>query len=76
MTQVIAPNLGMSGMDITIEKWFKSVGEKVEIGDPLFEIASEKLTQDIDSPETGVLTKIYVQEGEKAEVDAVLAEIE
>jgi pyruvate/2-oxoglutarate dehydrogenase complex dihydrolipoamide acyltransferase (E2) component len=76
MTQVIVPSLGMSGMDVKIESWFKSEGDMVEKGEALFEISSEKLNQEIEAPETGTLTKIYKQEGEMVAVGELLAEIE
>lgn len=76
MTRVIVPSLGMSGMDVTIENWLKSEGDHVEKGEPLYEISSEKLTQEIEAPETGILVKIYKHEGEMAEVGDTIAEIE
>lgn len=76
MTQVTAPDLGQSGMDIKIEQWFKNVGDKVEKGEPLFEISNEKLTQEIESPASGTLTKIIVPAGEMAATGALIGEID
>lgn len=76
MTEVIVPSLGMSGMDVTIETWLVSEGDHVEKGEPLFEISSEKLTQEIEAPETGTLVKIYILEGEMAAVGDTIAEIQ
>ena len=76
MTEVLAPNLGQSGMDVRIERWLVKEGEKVEKGAPLYELSNEKLTQEIESPATGVLAEILVQEGDMAPVRSVIARIE
>jgi len=74
--KVLAPDLGQSGMAVRIEKWFKKEGDTVTKGEPLFELSNEKLNEEINSPATGKLLKIYVQEGDSAEPGSVLADIE
>lgn len=76
MVEVQIPMLGQSGMDVTIESWKVNVGDKVAKGDPLYELSNEKLTQEIESPATGTLSKIIVAAGEKAPVGAIIGEIE
>jgi pyruvate/2-oxoglutarate dehydrogenase complex dihydrolipoamide acyltransferase (E2) component len=63
-------------MDIKIETWFKAVGDKVEKGEPLYQMSNEKLTEEIAAPESGTLVKILVPEGETAAPGKVIAEIE
>jgi pyruvate dehydrogenase E2 component (dihydrolipoamide acetyltransferase) len=48
----------------TIVKWLKSEGESVEKGEPLYELDTEKVTQEVEADASGVLLKILVQEGE------------
>ncbi|MDR0377324.1 MAG: lipoyl domain-containing protein [Spirochaetaceae bacterium] len=74
--EIIAPNLGQSGMDIKIETWFKAVGDKVEEGERLYQMSNEKLSEEIASPGSGTLVKILVQEGETVAPGKVIAEIE
>ena len=76
ITEVQSPNLGQSGMDITIRAWLKKVGDRVEKGEPLYELSNEKLSQEIESPATGTLVKIIVDEGEVVAVGATIGEIE
>jgi len=76
IVEIQAPNLGQSGMDITIQTWMKKIGEHVEKGEMLYELSNEKLTQEIESPATGTLTKINIEEGEVVEVGAIIGEIE
>jgi pyruvate dehydrogenase E2 component (dihydrolipoamide acetyltransferase) len=56
----------------TIVKWLKSEGDKVEKGEPLYELDTDKVTQEVEAPADGVLLKIAVNEGEAA-VGAVIA---
>jgi pyruvate dehydrogenase E2 component (dihydrolipoamide acetyltransferase) len=48
----------------TIVKWLKSEGEPVEKGEPLYELDTDKVTQEVEAEATGVLLKIAVSEGE------------
>jgi pyruvate dehydrogenase E2 component (dihydrolipoamide acetyltransferase) len=48
----------------TIVKWLKSEGDKVEKGEPLYELDTEKVTQEVEADASGVLLKIAVAEGE------------
>src|SRR6266404_383937 len=48
----------------TIVRWLKSEGEAVEKGEPLFELDTDKVTQDVEAETSGVLLKIAVAEGE------------
>jgi pyruvate dehydrogenase E2 component (dihydrolipoamide acetyltransferase) len=57
-TVVEMPKLGMSMTEGTIEKWLKQEGEKVEKGEPLVCILTEKISYEYESPASGVLRKI------------------
>jgi pyruvate dehydrogenase E2 component (dihydrolipoamide acetyltransferase) len=48
----------------TIVRWLKSEGEQVAKGDPLYELDTDKVTQEVEAEATGVLLKIAVNEGE------------
>jgi pyruvate dehydrogenase E2 component (dihydrolipoamide acetyltransferase) len=48
----------------TIVRWLKSEGEPVEKGEPLFELDTDKVTQEVEAETNGVLLKIAVAEGE------------
>jgi pyruvate dehydrogenase E2 component (dihydrolipoamide acetyltransferase) len=58
-----------------IVRWLKSEGDAVAKGDPLYELDTDKVTQEVEAELEGVLTKIVVAEGE-VEVGATVAEIE
>ncbi len=59
--------------DGVISKWLKSVGETVKKGESLFEVESDKVTTEVESPADGVLRRIQVPEGQKVDVGSVLA---
>ncbi|MGH2977044.1 MAG: dihydrolipoamide acetyltransferase family protein [Gaiellaceae bacterium] len=63
-TEVILPRLGQGMESGTIVRWLKSEGEQVEKGEPLFELDTDKVTQDVEAEAAGVLLKIAVAEGE------------
>src|SRR6266705_5536710 len=63
-TEVKLPRLGQGMESGTIVRWLKSEGEAVEKGEPLFELDTDKVTQDVEAETSGVLLKIAVEEGE------------
>ena len=63
-TEVILPRLGQGMESGTIVRWLKSEGEQVEKGEPLFELDTDKVTQEVEAEANGVLLKIAVAEGE------------
>ena len=73
-TEVKLPRLGQGMESGVIVKWLKSEGEKVEKGDALYELETEKVTQEVEAEASGVLLKIAVQEGE-AQVGTTVAVI-
>lgn len=71
--EIKMPQLGLTMSEGTITKWFKQVGEAVNQGELLFEVATDKITNQIESTATGVLIEILVAEGGVAKVQANLA---
>jgi pyruvate dehydrogenase E2 component (dihydrolipoyllysine-residue acetyltransferase) len=63
-TEVILPRLGQGMESGTIVRWLKSEGEPVEKGEPLFELDTDKVTQEVEAEADGVLLRIAVSEGE------------
>jgi pyruvate dehydrogenase E2 component (dihydrolipoamide acetyltransferase) len=63
-TEVKLPRLGQGMEAGTIVKWLKSEGEAVEKGEPLYELDTDKVTQEVEAEASGVLLKIAVDAGE------------
>jgi pyruvate dehydrogenase E2 component (dihydrolipoamide acetyltransferase) len=73
--QVTLPRLGQGMETGTIVRWLKSEGENVEKGEPLYELDTEKVTQEVEAESSGVLLKILAGEGEEIEVGKAIAVI-
>ena len=74
MAEVITmPRLSDTMEEGTVAKWLKKVGDKVEEGDILAEIETDKATMEFESFHEGTLLHIGIQEGEGAPVDSLLA---
>jgi pyruvate dehydrogenase E2 component (dihydrolipoamide acetyltransferase) len=63
-TEIKLPRLGQGMESGTIVKWLKSEGDPVEKGEPLYELDTDKVTQEVEADASGVLLKIAVNEGE------------
>ncbi|WP_417800894.1 pyruvate dehydrogenase complex dihydrolipoamide acetyltransferase [Tenacibaculum sp.] len=70
---VTMPRLSDTMTEGTVATWLKKVGDKVEEGDILAEIETDKATMEFESFNEGTLLHIGVQEGESAPVDSLLA---
>jgi pyruvate dehydrogenase E2 component (dihydrolipoyllysine-residue acetyltransferase) len=63
-SEVILPRLGQGMEAGTIVRWLVAEGDQVEKGQPLFELDTDKVTQEVEAEASGVLLKIVVPEGE------------
>src|SRR6201996_3165147 len=70
---VLMPQLGETVAEGNIPKWFRAAGEPVQPGDNLFEIETDKVSMEVPSTTTGVLSEIRVAAGEIAPVGAIVA---
>jgi pyruvate dehydrogenase E2 component (dihydrolipoamide acetyltransferase) len=70
--EVKLPRLGQGMESGTIVRWLKSEGDKVTKGEPLYELDTDKVTQEVEAEADGVLLKIVVNDGE-ADVGTTVA---
>ena len=73
-TEVKLPRLGQGMESGTIVRWLKAEGDAVKANEPLYELDTDKVTQEVESEVDGVLLKIVVPEGE-IEVGTTIAVI-
>ena len=73
---VTMPQLGESVLEGTIEKWCVREGDRVEKDQILCEITTDKVDAEIPAPETGVVSRILVAEGQTVDVATELVVIE
>ena len=74
-TDVKLPRLGQGMESGVIVRWLKSEGDAVKKGEPLYELDTDKVTQEVEAEVDGTLVRIVVPEGE-VEVGATVATIE
>jgi pyruvate dehydrogenase E2 component (dihydrolipoamide acetyltransferase) len=67
------PKLSDTMTEGTLVRWMKKVGDTVAVGDVLAEVETDKATMEMEAFDEGVLTEIYIQDGNKAEVGQKLA---
>jgi len=75
-TPFLMPKWGMAVTEATIVKWLKAEGDPIEKGELLVEIETAKAIEEVESPLSGVLSKILLAEGETAEVHTEIALID
>ena len=71
--EVKMPKLGTTMTEGTIIRWIKKEGERVEKGEPLLEIQTDKVNLEEECPESGILKKIVYLEGQVVEVGKTIA---
>lgn len=64
ITSIILPQLGDTMNEGTILKWYKREGERVEKGEPLFEVLTDKANMEVEAVASGYLRAITHKENE------------
>ena len=72
MTEIRVPTLGESVTEATVATWFKKPGDSVAIDEMLCELETDKVTVEVPSTVSGILSEIVAQEGETVGLDAIL----
>lgn len=75
-TKVILPKWGMGIEEGTVTRWLKSVGDRIQKGEPIVEIETAKATQEVEAPVTGTLIEILLPEGQTTAVNTEIAVID
>jgi pyruvate dehydrogenase E2 component (dihydrolipoamide acetyltransferase) len=71
--EVVMPQLGLTMTEGTVVKWLKQEGEEVRKGEPLLEVETDKVVQEVNSMDDGILSRIVIGEGEPVPVGTVIA---
>jgi len=75
VTEVIMPKMGQTMEKGKVIKWLKKEGERVERGEPLLEIETDKTTIEVEARGSGILRRILAQEGEESPILTVIGYI-
>jgi 2-oxoglutarate dehydrogenase E2 component (dihydrolipoamide succinyltransferase) len=71
--EIRLPKMGESVTEATITNWLKSVGDTVEMDEPLVEVATDKVDNELPSEAEGTLVKVFFEENDVAQVGDVIA---
>ena len=74
MIDIVVPD-EQEGTRAVVRSWLKKVGERVEIDEPLVELETDKVTQEVPSPGAGVLAEILLDSDAEAAPGALLGRI-
>ena len=73
--KILVPVLGESITEATVSKWLKNEGENVEADEPIVELETDKVSLEVPSPISGILSKINSKDGSVVEVGALLGSV-
>ena len=76
VSEVKVPSLGESITEATIGKWMKSLGQEVFKGEPLVEIETDKVTQELYAEDNGIIKELLFKEQEEVKIGEVIAILE
>jgi pyruvate/2-oxoglutarate dehydrogenase complex dihydrolipoamide acyltransferase (E2) component len=74
--EILMPELGESVHEGTVSRWLKNVGDFVKEDEPVVEILTDKVNQELQAPASGVLAQILVKEGDSVQVFAPMGIID
>lgn len=72
---VIMPKLGFTQESSQILRWLKAAGDRVEQGEPIAEVTTDKVNMEVEAPVSGVLDNLQFEEGDEVPVTQVIAYI-
>jgi 2-oxoglutarate dehydrogenase E2 component (dihydrolipoamide succinyltransferase) len=76
VSNIVVPQLGESVVEARIARWLKKEGDRVETGEPVVELETEKIDLEVGADHGGVITSIKRQEGDDVKVGELLATVD
>jgi 2-oxoglutarate dehydrogenase E2 component (dihydrolipoamide succinyltransferase) len=76
MSNIVVPELGESVVEARVARWLKKTGDRVEAGEPVVELETEKIDLEVGAERSGVLASIARKEGEDVRIGELLAVID
>ena len=76
MMTIVVPQLGESVLEARVARWMKKEGDRVEMGEPIVELETEKINLEVSAERAGVIARITRQEGEDVKVGEALGELD
>src|SRR4029450_9548581 len=76
MSNIVVPQLGESVVEARVARWLKQPGDRVEVGEPVVELETDKIDLEVSAEKRGVITSIARQEGEDVKIGELLAVVD
>ena len=76
MTNIVVPELGESVVEARVARWLKKEGDRVEVGEALVELETEKVDLEVNADKGGVLASIKRREGEDVKIGELLGVVD
>src|SRR3954453_16333023 len=76
MSNIVVPELGESVVEARVARWLKKEGDRVELGEPVVELETEKIDLEVNADRSGVISSIKRQEGEDVKIGELHAVLE
>ena len=73
MSNIVVPELGESVVEARVARWLKKEGDRVEVGEAVVELETEKIDLEVNADKSGVIASIKRQEGEDVKIGELLA---
>jgi pyruvate dehydrogenase E2 component (dihydrolipoamide acetyltransferase) len=73
MGEVVMPQLGLTMTEGKVLQWYKNVGDTFQVGEPLFEVETDKVNMDVEATDSGQLTEIVTPLNETLPIKTVIA---
>lgn len=74
--KIVIPKMGMSTVEVDLTHWFVEVGTKIQAGDPIAEVESEKANFTIEAEVAGTVVEILVERNETVDVGTTICLVE
>lgn len=74
--QILVPQVGQDIEEAKLVRWFKNIGDEINIGDVVLEIESDKALLQVEAYEKGILVKRLAEEGDVVKVLTPIAYLE
>lgn len=76
MSEIVVPKWGLTTDEMTLLEWYKQVGDTIAVDEPVAEVETDKVTQEIVSQVEGTIVQLLVDEGAELTTGQPIAKVE
>ena len=76
MTEIVVPKWGLTTDEMVLVEWLKQPGDTVAADEPVAEVETDKVTNEIVSQVAGTITQLLVAEGDSVEIGQPIAKVD